>query len=123
MKKSSRRSRFVPVELGKIEGTRVVLEAVPEPMTAFGGAPMLAAMEKKVGLVAELSELITTIARNTLWTTESFPYCYNGRAKLGWVLRMGTIAIGCEVTLGFWLDWVQPGERATRCIARDNQPI
>jgi hypothetical protein len=32
------RSRFQPVELGKIDGTRAVLEAVPEAMTAFGGA-------------------------------------------------------------------------------------
>lgn len=58
MKQSSRRSRFVPVELGKVDGTRAVLEAIPEEMTAFGGAAMLAAVEKKVGLVAELSKRV-----------------------------------------------------------------
>lgn len=58
MKQSSKRSRFVPVELGKVDGTRAVLEAVPEEMTAYGGAPMLAAVERKVGLVAKLSELV-----------------------------------------------------------------
>jgi hypothetical protein len=58
VKQSSRRSRFVPVELGKIEGTRAVLQAVPEEMTAFGGAAMLGAVEKKVGLVAELNKLV-----------------------------------------------------------------
>lgn len=58
MKQNSRRSRFVPVELGKVDGTRTVLEAVPEEMTAFGGAPMLAAVEKKVGLVKELSQRV-----------------------------------------------------------------
>ena len=58
MKQNSRRSRFQPVEIGKIDGTRTVVEAVPQEMTAFGGAPMLAAVEKKVGLVAQLSELV-----------------------------------------------------------------
>jgi hypothetical protein len=58
VKQSTRRSRFVPVELGKVDGARVVLEAVPEEMTSFGGAPMLAAVEKKVGLVEELSKRI-----------------------------------------------------------------
>jgi hypothetical protein len=58
VKQSNRRSRFVPVELGKVEGVRTVLEAVPEEMTAFGGAPMLATVEKKVGLVAELGKLV-----------------------------------------------------------------
>ncbi|MGH9424940.1 MAG: transposase, partial [Terriglobia bacterium] len=58
MKQSNRRSRFVPVELGKIDGTRAVLEAIPEEMTAFGGAPMLAKVEEKVGLVAELSKRV-----------------------------------------------------------------
>jgi hypothetical protein len=58
VKQSSRPSRFRPVELGKVDGTRTVLQAVPEEMTAFGGAPMLAEVEKKVGLVAELSKLV-----------------------------------------------------------------
>ena len=53
--KSSKRGRFKPVEIGKVDGVRAVLEAVPEEMTAFGGAPMLAEVEKKVGLVEELS--------------------------------------------------------------------
>lgn len=58
VEQSSRRSRFVPVELGKVDGTRAVLEAIPEQMTAFGGASMLAAVEKKVGLVEDLSKLV-----------------------------------------------------------------
>lgn len=58
MKQSSKRSRFQPVELGRIDGTRAVIEAVPEEMTAFGGAAMLAEAEKRVGLVKELSNLI-----------------------------------------------------------------
>ena len=51
-------SRFQPVEIGKVDGTRAVLQAVEEEMTSFGGAPMLAAMEEKVGLVRSLSELV-----------------------------------------------------------------
>jgi hypothetical protein len=58
VKQSSKRSRFVPVELGKVDGTRAVLEAVPQAMTAFGGVSMLADVEKKVGIVAELSKLV-----------------------------------------------------------------
>lgn len=33
-------SRFRPVEIGNIDGKRVVVEAVPEAMTAFGGVSM-----------------------------------------------------------------------------------
>jgi hypothetical protein len=51
-------SRFQPVEIGKVDGTRAVLQAVPEEMTAFGGVPMLAEVEKKVGLIAELSKRV-----------------------------------------------------------------
>lgn len=58
VKQSSRRSRFQPVELGKIDGTRVVIEAIPQEMTSFGGASMLAEIEKKVGLVKELSQRV-----------------------------------------------------------------
>ncbi len=58
VKQSSRRSRFQPVELGKIDGIRAVLEAVPQKMTSFGGASMLAEIEKKVGLVKELSKRV-----------------------------------------------------------------
>lgn len=54
----SKGSRFQPVEIGKVDGVRTVLEAVPEEMTAFGGAAMLAEVEKKVGLVKELSRLV-----------------------------------------------------------------
>jgi len=56
VKQSNRRSRFQPVEIGKVDGTRAVLEAIPEEMTALGGASMLAEVEKKVGLVRELSK-------------------------------------------------------------------
>jgi hypothetical protein len=55
---SSRSNRFQPVEIGKVDGTRVVLEVVPEQMTAIGGTPMLAAIEKKNGLVEELSRRV-----------------------------------------------------------------
>lgn len=54
----SKESRFQPVEIGKVEGRRAVIEAVEEEMTAFGGVPMLLAVERKVGLIAELSELV-----------------------------------------------------------------
>lgn len=55
---SSRSNRFQPVEIGKVNGTRLIFEAVPEQMTAIGGASMLAAMEKKSGLVKELSRRV-----------------------------------------------------------------
>lgn len=58
MKQSSKRNRFQPVEIGKVNGIRTVVEAIPEEMTAFGGMPMLAAVEKKVGLVEELSKRV-----------------------------------------------------------------
>lgn len=54
----SRSRRFQPVEIGKVDGIRTTVEAIPEKMTAFGGAPMLAAVEKKVGLIKELSERV-----------------------------------------------------------------
>lgn len=72
MKQSSRCSRFQPVELGKVAGTRAVLEAVPSEMTAFGGAPMLAEIEKKVGLVAELSKRVHDERAQHLVDHESF---------------------------------------------------
>jgi hypothetical protein len=56
--KNIKSRRFQPVEIGKVDGTRAVLQAVPESMTAFGGVPMLATIEKKVGLVAKLSNLV-----------------------------------------------------------------
>lgn len=58
MKQSNKRSRFAQVELGKIDGKRTVLEAVPESMSAHAGAMMVAAVERKVGLLAELSSRI-----------------------------------------------------------------
>lgn len=54
----TRSNRFQPVEIGKVDGVRAVLQAVPEEMTAFGGAPMVASVEKKVGLIAELSKRV-----------------------------------------------------------------
>lgn len=56
--KRSTQQRFQPVEVGQIDGTRVVIEAVPEAMSAFAGAPMIADVERKVGLVAELCKRI-----------------------------------------------------------------
>jgi len=55
---SSKSNRFQPVEIGRIDGTRVILEAVPEKMTAVGGISMLADVEKKNGLVRELSRRV-----------------------------------------------------------------
>jgi hypothetical protein len=51
-------ARFQPVELGKIDGTRAVLEAVPESMSAHAGAMMIAQVERKVGLLAALAKVI-----------------------------------------------------------------
>ena len=51
-------SRFRPVEIGNIDGKRVVVEAVPEAMTAFGGVSMLQMIEEKVGLVGGLCNRI-----------------------------------------------------------------
>jgi len=52
--KRSTRQRFQPVEIGQVGGVRGIVEAVAETMTSFGGAPMIAAAERKVGLIAEL---------------------------------------------------------------------
>jgi len=57
--KNSKRRRFQQVEIGKIAGTRAVIEAVPEAMSAFGGAPLIAGVEKEVGLLAQLCERIS----------------------------------------------------------------
>ena len=56
--KSSKRRRFQQVEIGKIDGTRTVLEAVPESMSAHAGAMMVAAVDRKVGLLADLCSRI-----------------------------------------------------------------
>lgn len=50
--------RFKPVEIGKVDGVPTVVETVEEGITCYGGAPMLAKVEKKVGLVKRFSELI-----------------------------------------------------------------
>lgn len=54
----TRSDRFQPVEIGKVGVTRAVLQAVKADMTAIGGAPMLAEVERKVGLVAKLCERV-----------------------------------------------------------------
>jgi hypothetical protein len=56
--KGSTQGRFKPVEIGKIDGTRAVIEAVPESMTCFAGAPMIAVTERRVGLIKELAKRI-----------------------------------------------------------------
>ena len=56
--KRSTHDRFQPVEIGQIDGTRALVEAVPESMSAFAGAPMIAATERKVGLIAEFAKRI-----------------------------------------------------------------
>ncbi len=83
MKQSSRRSRFVPVELGKVDGTRAVLQAVPGEMTAFGGAPMLAAVEKKVGMVRELSKRVNDERVQHLVDHENFDILLQRACQIG----------------------------------------
>jgi len=56
--KNNKRRRFEPVVIGKVAGIRTVIEAVPEAMTAFAGAPMIANMERKHGMLAELAKRI-----------------------------------------------------------------
>lgn len=50
--------RFKPVDIGNVGGTRAVLQAVQADMTAIGGAPMLAEVDRRVGLVAKLCEVV-----------------------------------------------------------------
>jgi len=57
--KLTKQNRFQQVEIGNIGGMCAVIEAVPEQMTVIGGTPILAAIEKKIGLVKELSQRIT----------------------------------------------------------------
>jgi Transposase DDE domain group 1 len=54
----STQQRFQPVEIGQIDGTRTVIEAVPKAMSAYAGAPMIGKIEKKVGLLAKLRQII-----------------------------------------------------------------
>jgi predicted secreted acid phosphatase len=56
--KHTKSDRFKPVEIGNVGGTKAVLQAVKADMTAIGGAPMLAGIERKVGLVAKLCERV-----------------------------------------------------------------
>lgn len=56
--KTSKQPRFQQVEIGKLEGRRCVLEAIPETMTAFGGVAMIAQIEKSSGLIEELSKRV-----------------------------------------------------------------
>lgn len=56
--KGTKRRRFQPVEIGKVDGVRTVIEAIPEAMTAHAGAPMIAEVERRVGLLAELAKRI-----------------------------------------------------------------
>ncbi len=50
--------RFTPVEIGNVAGTRAVLEAVPEIMSAHAGMGMIGQIEREVGLVAKLADRI-----------------------------------------------------------------
>jgi len=83
VKQSSRRSRFQPVELGKVDGTRALLEAVPEEMTAFGGVAMLAEIERKVGLVAELDKRVHDDRMQHLVEHKSFDILLQRACQIG----------------------------------------
>jgi len=56
--KVSTQKRFQPVEIGQIDGVRAMIEAVPEAMTAHAGAPLIAKVESKVGLLAKLGLIV-----------------------------------------------------------------
>lgn len=58
MAKSSTLSRFRSVEIGKVDGVRTVIEPVDVSMTALGGMPMIAKIERKVGLVKALAKRV-----------------------------------------------------------------
>ena len=58
MSKTSKSNRFKPVEIGKVDGIRTVIEAVTEEMTAFGGVAMLTRVAEKTGLVADLAKIV-----------------------------------------------------------------
>lgn len=83
MKQSNQRSRFVPVELGKVEGTRVVMQAVANNMTAFGGAPMLANVEQRVGLVRELSRRVNDPRLQHMVDHEKFDIMLQRTCQIG----------------------------------------
>ncbi len=79
----SKSRRFQPVEIGKVDGVRAVLQAVPEEMTAFGGAQMLGAVEKKVGLVAELSKRINDSRAQHLVDHKGFDIMLQRACQIG----------------------------------------
>lgn len=56
--KINTQQRFQPVEIGRIDGMRAVIAAVPEAMSAHSGAPMIAKIDRKVGLLAKLGRII-----------------------------------------------------------------
>jgi hypothetical protein len=106
VKQSSRPSRFRPVEIGKVDGTRAVLEAVPQEMTAFGGVPMLAEVEKKVGLVRELSKLVHDNRAQHLVDHKKFDILMQRACQIGsgfpdgndcdWLRRDAAIMLGLD---------------------------
>jgi hypothetical protein len=108
VKQSNRRSRFQPVELGKVGGKRTVLEAVPEAMTAFGGAAMLAAVENKVGLVARLCKLIHDNRVEHLVQHKTFD-----------VLLQRAVQIGAGYADGNDCDWLRGDSGILQALDRD----
>jgi hypothetical protein len=108
VKQSSRPSRFRPVEIGKVDGTRAVLQAVPEEMTAFGGAPMLAEAEKKVGLVGELSKLVHDNRAQHLVDHKGFD-----------ILLQRVCQIGTGFTDGNDCDWLRRDSGIMLVLDRD----
>lgn len=61
MAKITRSSRLRPVEIGKVGELKTVVEVVDEAMTAFGGIPLIGRVERRVGLIKELSARIEDI--------------------------------------------------------------
>jgi Transposase DDE domain group 1 len=93
---SSRSKRFQPVEIGNIGGIRTVIEAVPEQMTVLGGAPMMAAIEKKTGLVRELSRRVNDERAQHMIDHKAFD-----------ILKQRVLQIGAGFTDGNDCDWLR----------------
>lgn len=110
MKQGSRHSRFVPVALGKVDGTRAVLEAIPEQMTAFGGTSMLAAVEKKVGLVKALSKVVNDNRMQHLIEHKKFD-----------ILQQRVYQIGTGYADGNDCDWLR--NDASILLGLDRNPV
>lgn len=108
MKHSSKKSRFRPVEIGKVNDARVVLEAVPEEMTAFGGVAMLAEIEKQVGLVAELNNRVHDNRAQHLVAHESFD-----------ILLQRVLQIGAGFADGNDCDWLRSDPGILLALGRD----